>query len=64
MTDVNKERAAVESYEEHLEALRARCFWWYPATVKLIELNPKEICRCLRLNGGREGWSLAQKICQ
>ena len=47
-----------------IEAMRAQCFWWYPASTDLMTLGRDELCRCLRLHGGHQGWLLADELCR
>ena len=42
----------------------AQCFWFMREDVKVTLSDIPEIARGLRLNGGRQGFLLAAKLCQ
>ena len=42
----------------------ARCFWYMDEDAVITLDDVPEIVRGLRLNGGREGFALAAKLCQ
>lgn len=52
-------RLAREAYRHYY----IRCFWFLRPDLEIGEVDLPEIARNLRLNGGREGWFLAARIC-
>jgi len=50
---------AREAYQTHYY----RCFWFMKRDAAIGEAELPVVARHLALNGGREGWMLAAKIC-
>ncbi len=63
-TEDARDMVRVREAKKAFRAFHARCFWFMPEDMDVTLEDIPEIVRGLRLNGGRQGFLLAAKLCQ
>ncbi len=60
MPDAERVRLAQAAYREY----RTRCFWFMDKDLTITASHLPLIIEELKLNGGHQGWKLAQELCR